>query len=85
MTLTAHSPLPPLLLQGLHQKWLGAKADLALLAIICSGNDYLPGVRGVSLTGNGGLWEAYRRLRGTARWGARWVCGDGRRACGWGW
>ena len=58
--------------KGLHQKWLGAKADLALLAIVCSGNDYLPGIRGISLQGSGGLWDRYKKLRGSEQWGARW-------------
>jgi hypothetical protein len=57
--------------QGLQQKWLGAKADLALLAIICSGNDYLPGIRGISLHGSGGLWGRYTKLRSSEEWGAR--------------
>lgn len=36
----------------------GAKADLALIAILSSGNDYLPGVRGVNMDSKGGgLWR----------------------------
>jgi hypothetical protein len=36
----------------------GPKADLALIAVLSSGNDYLPSVRGVGMDKRGGgLWR----------------------------
>ena len=48
---------------------VGAKADLALIAVLSSGNDYLPGVRGASMDASGGgLWRRYVKLRKEPRW-----------------
>ena len=50
----------------------GASADLALLSILGSGNDYLPGMRGVPREGGGGakgLWARYLQLRSMPLWG----------------
>lgn len=48
--------------QGERQKLLGLKADLAAIAIISSGDDYLPALLGVQLKGRTpegrpALWE----------------------------
>jgi hypothetical protein len=57
----AAQQLAPLSRQQLMQL-LGAKSDLALLAILASGNDYLPAVKGAAKLEQ--LW---------ARW-ARFMC-----------
>ncbi len=36
--------------QGEAAKLLGMKLDLTLMAILCSGNDYLPGMPSIALT-----------------------------------
>jgi len=45
---------------------LGVKADLALLAIMCSGNDYLPAVREAIRLDS--LWARWAVQGGTAAW-----------------
>ena len=44
--------------------------NLALLAIICSGNDYLPGCQGLSLQNRNrpGLWSLYLDMRNQPEW-----------------
>jgi hypothetical protein len=58
----AAQQLAPLSRQQLMQL-LGAKSDLALLAILASGNDYLPAVKGAAKLEQ--LW---------ARWAGCYVC-----------
>ena len=57
--------------------------NLALLAIICSGNDYLPGCQGMALQNKGrpGLWSLYLDMRKQPQWKDRSLvlrrCDDG--------
>ncbi|KAF5830776.1 XRN 5'-3' exonuclease N-terminus-domain-containing protein [Dunaliella salina] len=57
---------------GDRAKLLGAKMDLMLLAVLASGNDYLPPLRGVALSSgaSGGLWPYYWSLRKSSSQGA---------------
>jgi hypothetical protein len=57
---TSHAmpPTPSKSTQARAASLVGAKADLALIAILSSGNDYLPSVRGVAMDNHGGgLWR----------------------------
>lgn len=58
-------------IQVARQRLDALKADLAAIAILGNGNDYLPGVLNVSLesrpTGKG-LWEVYLGMRCSPEW-----------------
>jgi hypothetical protein len=53
---------------------LGLKSDLALLAMMCSGNDYLPAMPGLTLEKTLARWGAGGRCRGMALGGQMLGC-----------
>ncbi|MEW5302265.1 MAG: hypothetical protein WDW36_005067 [Sanguina aurantia] len=63
--------LQPTTLQALGQlpSLMGMKMDMALIAVLCSGNDYLPGMKSMSMIDSGygsGVWSRYLKLRRTS-------------------
>jgi hypothetical protein len=53
--------------------------DLALLAVMASSNDYLPGLAGLRLGGRrrGGAWALYHRMRAEPRWAGQFLVARG--------
>ena len=48
--------------------------DFTLVCVLGSGNDYLPGTRGLQTipsAGKGGLWTDYLQMRATDTWAGR--------------
>ena len=59
------------------RSWRAAQAlaeDLTLVCMLGSGNDYMPGTRGlqtIPASGNGGLWQDYLQMRASKAWAHR--------------
>jgi len=48
--------------------------DLTLVCMMGSGNDYMPGTRGLTTipaSGSGGLWQVYLQMRSMKAWAHR--------------